>query len=88
MEDAERERLERMLEAVTLAGNADEVRQEIADLKELAGDAKAVEESSSEAKLNRLRGILREQGFFEDPDHALLMSLLSSRIHWTTLSTT
>ena len=73
MEDAERERLERMLEAVTLAGNADEVRQEIADLKELAGEAKAVEDSSSEAKLNRLRGILREQGFFDEPDQRLLI---------------
>ena len=73
MEDAERERLERMLEAVTLAGNADDVRREIAELRGLAGDAKAVEESGAEAKLNRLRGILREQGFFDDPGQRLLI---------------
>ncbi len=73
MEDTERERLERMLEAVTLAGNAGEVRKEIAELQGLAADARAVEESGSEAKLNRLRGILREQGFFDDPDQRLLI---------------
>ena len=73
MEDAERERLERMLEAVTLTGNAHEVRNEIAELQGLAEDAKAVEGSGSEAKLNRLRGILREQGFFDDPDQRLII---------------
>ena len=73
MEDAERDRLERVLEAVTLAGNADEVRSEIAELQGLAKNAKAVEGSGSEAKLNRLRGILREQGFFDDPDQRLLI---------------
>ncbi len=73
MEDAERERLERMLEAVTLAGNGDEVRQEITELEGLAKGAKAVEGSGSEAKLNRLSGILREQGFFDNPDQRLLI---------------
>ena len=73
MEEAERERLERMLEAVTLAGNADEVRNEIAELQKLAEDAKAVEGSGKEAKLNRLRGILRERGFFDAPDQRLLI---------------
>ena len=62
-----------MLEAVTLTGNAHEVRNEIAELRGLAEDANAVEVSGSEAKLNRLRGILREQGFFDDPDQRLLI---------------
>ena len=38
-----------MLDAVTLAGNASEVNQEIEELKELAGRAKSVEEAASEA---------------------------------------
>ena len=43
MEEGERQRLEAILEAVTLAGNATEVRAEIAELKQLAEQAKAVE---------------------------------------------
>ena len=73
MEDAERERLERMLEAVTLAGNAGEVRREISELRELAEQAKSVEGAGSEAKLNRLRELLQERGFFDEPDKRLLI---------------
>ena len=73
LEDTERERLERMLEAVTLAGNAGEVRKEVAELQALAERAKSVQASGDEAKLSHLRGILREQGFFDDPDLRLLI---------------
>ena len=73
MEDAERERLERMLEAVTLAGDAEDVRKEVAELRNLAERAKSVEDSGSEEKLARLRAILQEQGFFDDPDQRLLI---------------
>ena len=73
LEDTERERLERMLEAVTLAGNADEVRKEIAELGQLAGEAATVEATGQEAKLTRLDEIMREQGFFDDPDQQLLV---------------
>ena len=62
MEDQERERLERVLEAVTLTGTAEEVRREIAQLRELAEEAKSVVGMGGEAKLARLRGILHEQG--------------------------
>ena len=72
-EDAERERLERMLEAVTLAGNAEQVREEIAELRELAAEAKSVEGPGSEAKLGRLREIMREEGFFDRPNQRLLL---------------
>ena len=72
-EDAERERLERMLEAITLAGNAEQVREEITELRELAGEAKSVEGSGSEAKLARLREIMQEEGFFDRPDQRLLL---------------
>ena len=72
-EDAERERLERMLEAITLAGNAEQVREEITELRQLAGEAKSVEGPGSEAKLGRLREIMREEGFFDRPDQRLLL---------------
>ena len=73
MEDAERERLERMLDAITLAGNAEQVRQEIAELRDLAAQAKAVEDAGQEAKLAHLREILEQQGFFDRPDQRLLL---------------
>ena len=72
-EDAERERLERMLEAITLAGNAEQVREEIAELLELADEAKVVERSGSEAKLGHLRDIMQDEGFFDRPDQRLLL---------------
>ena len=73
MEDTERERLETLLEAVTLAGNAEEVRKEVAELQQLAGQAATVEATGQEAKLTRLNEIMREQGFFDDPDQRLLI---------------
>ncbi len=73
LEDAERERLEEMLEAITLAGNAEQVREEIAELSELAEEAKKVEGSGSEAKLSRLKGIMQDEGFFENSDQRLLL---------------
>ena len=73
MEEGEREQLERMLEAVTLAGNADMVRQEIAELHELAKEAEGVEQSGTEAKLSKLKGLLASEGFFDHPDRLLLL---------------
>ena len=73
LEDIERERLEQMLEAVTLAGNAHEVQMEIAELRQLAGQAAIIEAASQEAKLTRLNEIMRQQGFFDDPDQRLLI---------------
>ena len=73
LEDAERERLERILEAVTLAGNEAQVREEIAELRELAAEAQAVEGSGSEAKLGHLRRLMQDEGFFDRPDQRLLI---------------
>ncbi|MFY9342177.1 MAG: helicase-related protein [Planctomycetota bacterium] len=73
MEEADRERIERALEAVTLAQNADQVRAEIVRLHELAAAAKTVEGAGVEAKLSRLRALLQEQGFFDHPDKRLLV---------------
>ena len=73
MEDADRERLEAILEAVTLAGNAEEVHAEVAALRALAARARSVEGSGHEAKLGRLEDILRREGFFDRPDQRLLI---------------
>ena len=72
-EDAERERLERMVEAVTLAGNAEHVREEIAELRQFAEQARAVERSGTEAKLERLRRVMQAEGFFDRPAQRLLL---------------
>jgi superfamily II DNA or RNA helicase len=73
MEEAERERLEALLEAITLAGDRHEVEEEIARLKELGAQARTVEDAGQEAKLSRLHTILKEQGFFDRPDQRLLI---------------
>ena len=73
MEEAERERIERVLEAVTLAQNPTLVREEIADLEELAKRAGALEEAEGEAKLAKLKQVLKEQGFFDDSGERLLI---------------
>ena len=73
MEEGEREDLERMLEAITLARNADMVRREIAELHELAEKAEAVEQSGAEAKLGKLKTLLEKEGFFDHTDRRLLL---------------
>ncbi|MGH7802452.1 MAG: helicase-related protein [Thermodesulfobacteriota bacterium] len=73
MEDFERECLEEILEAITLTGNADQIKEEIEELKQFAERAKAVEESGEEAKLSRLKGLLEKEGFFDNPDKRLLI---------------
>ncbi len=73
MEEGERERLETMLEAVTLAGNADQIRHEAEELRHLAAQAQAVEDAGVEAKLSNLKCLLQEQGFFAHPDQRLLL---------------
>jgi superfamily II DNA or RNA helicase len=73
MEESERERLEETLEAITLAGNAQQVHEEIQELKALAGQAKAVEDSGTEAKLSKLKELLQQEGFFGHPEKRLLV---------------
>jgi superfamily II DNA or RNA helicase len=73
MEDSERDRLEAMIEAITLAGSADQVRQEIQDLRRLAGQAETVEKAGVEAKLSQLRELLQKEGFFDRPEQRLLL---------------
>ena len=73
MEESERERLETLLEAVTLAGSADQVRTEVDELRRLATQAQAVEDAGSEAKLSELKELLHAEGFFDHPDQRLLI---------------
>ncbi len=73
MEENERERLEEMLEAITLAGNAEQIREEIAELRGLAKQAQAVESSDAEAKLSKLKDLLHQEGFFDHPEQRLLL---------------
>ena len=73
LEDAERERLEQILEAITLTENEAEIREEIGELRDLAKQARSVEDSGAEAKLSKLRSTLEEQGFFNDDAKQLLI---------------
>src|SRR5512136_1178188 len=73
MEENERERLEEMLEAITLAGNADQIREEIAELLLLGKQAQEVEDSNAEAKLSKLKDLLQREGFFDYPGQRLLL---------------
>jgi superfamily II DNA or RNA helicase len=73
MDEAERERVEQMIEAVTLAKNNEQVRREVEELRQLAQKAQAVEASGKEAKLAKLNALLRERGFFDNPDQRLLI---------------
>lgn len=73
MEESQRERLEEILEAVTLAQNPEQVREEIEKLKHLTIQAEQVEQAGVEAKLSRLKDVLQEQGFFDHPDQRLLL---------------
>lgn len=73
MEESERERLEAALEAITLASNAQQIREEIQELKALAGQARAVEDSGAEAKLSKLKELLQQEGFFDHPEKRLLV---------------
>ena len=73
MEEIERERLEEILEAITLSGNADEVKEEIEELSRLASMATDVEKSGAEAKLSRLKALLHQEGFFDHPEQRLLL---------------
>src|SRR6185503_18962476 len=73
MEESERDRLEALLEAVTLAGSADAVRNEVQELRRLTVQAQAVEDACTEAKLSELRTLLQKECFFDHADQRLLL---------------
>ncbi len=73
LEDEERERVEQIAEAISLANNAQEIQQEIGELRQLALEANAVEDGGTEAKLARLKQLLQEEGFFNTKHELLLI---------------
>jgi superfamily II DNA or RNA helicase len=73
MDDAERERLEALLDAVTLANQPEQVRAEVAELKALVEQAKRVEAAGVESKLAKLKEVLAKEGFVDRPDQRLLL---------------
>lgn len=73
MEEGERDRLEQMLEAITLASNADQVREEIEELRAMAEQARGVEDSKAEAKLTKLKDLMQREGFFDHSEKRLLL---------------
>ncbi len=73
MEETERDRLEALIEAVSLTGSAEDVRVEISELKRLALQAQAVEDAGSEAKLTKFKALLQKEGFFDRADQRLLL---------------
>jgi superfamily II DNA or RNA helicase len=73
MEDYERERLEDMIAAVSLARNPEQVKEEIAELNELVKHAIRVEDANCEAKLSKLHDLLKQEGFFDNPQQRLLL---------------
>ena len=73
MEESERERIEEMLEAITLAGSAEQVREEVQELRHLAAQAQAVEDAGAEAKLSKFKDLLQKEGFFDQADKRLLL---------------
>ena len=73
MDDAEKDKLERQIAAATLTKNADQVRTEIAELRDLAAQAKLVEDAQTETKLCKLKDLLKSEGFFTDQGKRLLI---------------
>ena len=73
MEESERDQWEEKLILLSIAQDPQQVREEIEDLKRLAKMAEEVEAAGVEAKLSKLRAVLREQGFFDDPKQRLLI---------------
>ena len=73
MEESDRENWEEKLILISIARNPQQVREEIEDLKRLAKMAEEVETAGVEAKLTKLRGLMQEQGFFEQTDQRLLI---------------
>lgn len=73
MEDPERERVEETVRGVTLARSLDETQAEIADLKALAEQARAVETAEAEVKLAEMKALMQREGFFANPEQRLLI---------------
>lgn len=73
MDEEEREEIQQFIVAITLASNPQDVQQEIDELCRFAARAKALEEAHTEAKLSKLKDVLHQEGFFDEPSKQLLI---------------
>lgn len=73
MEEIEQQKLEDMLSAVSIANNAEAVKLEVQELRDLAVVAKKVEDAGIEAKLTKLKELMHKEGFFDNQDKRLLI---------------
>ena len=69
----EQQEIVAQLEDVVASVDPDALREEIASLSRLAEQAKHLERREIESKLNKLRSVLTENGFFRDPKKKLLI---------------
>lgn len=73
MDEQDRNRIESIMAAVTLADSAEQVKVEVGELRQLAAEARRIEDAGCEAKLSKLKETLKQHGFFEDPNQRLLL---------------
>ena len=60
-------------EAYVVSVNPEALREEIVELESLVGKAKVLEEREIESKLTKLKELIKEEGFFNDPKMKLLL---------------
>ncbi|MDO8586444.1 MAG: helicase-related protein [Armatimonadota bacterium] len=73
MEDSEREQIESILNAITITRSPELITQETDELLGLASQAEKVKLAGEEAKLSRLKSLLTDEGFFNEPGKRLLI---------------
>jgi hypothetical protein len=61
------------LEDVVVSADPEQLRREITQLSKLVDQARTLEEREIESKLQKLKTVLQEQGFFSDPTKKLLI---------------
>lgn len=71
--EEEQQELIAELEDVVVSFNPDDLREEIAELSSLIGQAKRLEVAEQEVKVRRLKALLTECGVFADPNMKLLI---------------
>jgi superfamily II DNA or RNA helicase len=71
--DEERQEIIGELEDVVASADPEQLRREIAELSKLVDQARPLEEREIESKLQKLKTVLQEQGFFSDPTKKLLI---------------
>jgi hypothetical protein len=71
--DEEQQEIVARLEDVVVSADPARLREEIARLTQLVDQARSLERREVESKLNKLRSVLKDQGFFSDRKKKLLI---------------